>query len=219
MTITVLLTGFGPFPGAPFNPTGPLVQTLARGHPRATAGRRVAHVFRTSYASVDRELPERLHAVKPDALVMFGLASRSRRLRIETRAHNACSQSTPDADGRLPPAATIVAGGPDCLPLHAPARQLAAAARAAGMPAVTSRDAGRYLCNYLCWRASEAAARPGGPRIVAFVHVPPVGHERTFPDTPHPSFTMDDLVRAGEAIVCAALAAADAGSIDRLTLS
>ncbi|HZD90599.1 MAG TPA: pyroglutamyl-peptidase I, partial [Pseudolabrys sp.] len=27
---TILVTGFGPFPGAPFNPTVPLVRRLAR---------------------------------------------------------------------------------------------------------------------------------------------------------------------------------------------
>ena len=27
---TILVTGFGPFPGAPFNPTAPLVERLAR---------------------------------------------------------------------------------------------------------------------------------------------------------------------------------------------
>ena len=46
MTTTVLLTGFGPFPGAPFNPTGPLVEALARRrHPGLGDVRRVAHVF------------------------------------------------------------------------------------------------------------------------------------------------------------------------------
>ena len=42
MAATILLTGFGPFPGAPFNPTGPLVTELARariqvGHSRLVA--------------------------------------------------------------------------------------------------------------------------------------------------------------------------------------
>ena len=30
MTFTMLLTGFGSFPGAPYNPAGPLVAKLAR---------------------------------------------------------------------------------------------------------------------------------------------------------------------------------------------
>ena len=54
-----------------------------------------------------------------------------------------------------------------------PAQPLLAAAKAARVTAVLSRDAGRYLCNYLCWRASEAVTG-GGPRLTAFVHVPPV---------------------------------------------
>src|SRR5438046_3592298 len=84
---TILLTGFGPFPGAPFNPTGPLVRELARRrHGRCAGVRRVAHVFPTSYDAVDRELPELIKREAPDILVMFGVAQRTRHLRLETRA-------------------------------------------------------------------------------------------------------------------------------------
>src|SRR5439155_15223715 len=57
MPLTILITGFGPFPGAPFNPTGALVELLARQSPVQAGTRRVAHVFTTSYDTVDRELP------------------------------------------------------------------------------------------------------------------------------------------------------------------
>ena len=86
MTATILITGFGPFPGAPFNPTEPLVMELAR---RRHNVRRVGHVFRVSYEAVDRELTALLAREKPDALIMFGLAARTRHLRVETRARNA----------------------------------------------------------------------------------------------------------------------------------
>ena len=46
MPLTILITGFGPFPGAPFNPTGALVELLARPPPGMAGMRRVAHVFR-----------------------------------------------------------------------------------------------------------------------------------------------------------------------------
>ena len=84
----------------------------------------------------------------------------------------------PDAGGIALRRLTIAAGGPAALAMPAPARRLLAAVRAAGVPAALSRDAGRYLCNYLCWRAAEAAGKNGGPRLAAFVHVPPVrrGH-------------------------------------------
>ena len=62
--MNILLTGFGPFPGAPYNPTGRLVEKLARS--RQLAGvQRAAHVFRTSYEAVDRELPLLLMRDKP----------------------------------------------------------------------------------------------------------------------------------------------------------
>jgi pyroglutamyl-peptidase len=87
-----------------------------------------------------------------------------------------------------------------------PAQALLAAAHNARVPAVLSRDAGRYLCNYLCWRA-RAAVRSEGPRLAAFVHVPPVAR------TPRPNrpgkrrWTQDDLARAGENVLLAMVAA------------
>ena len=89
---TVLLTGFGPFPGAPFNPTGLLVEALACGRPPGIGSvRRVAHVFPTTYDAVDRELPALLARERPDVLLMFGLSWRARMLRIESRARNVLS--------------------------------------------------------------------------------------------------------------------------------
>jgi len=188
MSFTILITGFGPFPGAPFNPTGPLVQALGR---RRAGVRRIAHVFSTSYAAVDRELPALIARERPDIVIMFGLAQRTRHLRIETCARNRLSRLHVDVTGRMPAASTIAPAGPAMRAMRAPARRLVAAVRGAGVSAALSRDAGSYLCNYLCWRASEAARRPRGPRLVTFVHVPNV----------RPAA----LIKAGEAIVAAAL--------------
>jgi pyroglutamyl-peptidase len=221
--MTILITGFGPFPGAPYNPTEPLVMELARR--RSPAGeRRIAHIFRVSYAAVDRELPALIAREKPAVLIMFGLAWRTRHLRIETRARNALTQLVADVGGHLPVTAAIAAGAPATLPLRAPARRLLLAARSTGVPAALSHDAGRYLCNYLCWRAAEAS-RNGGPRLIAFVHVPIVARARRHgshhtashrPASRRPALrqslrrrvTLDDLMAAGEAIVRAAQTAA-----------
>ena len=104
---------------------------------------------------------------------MFGLHGRAKTLRIETRARNVLAL-LPDASGTALPRHTIKAGGPMAVVMPTPTRRLLAAVRAVGVPAALSRDAGRYLCNYLCWRAAEAATRKGGPNVAAFVHVPPV---------------------------------------------
>jgi pyroglutamyl-peptidase len=199
MPLTVLLTGFGPCPGAPFNPTGPLVQRLARmRRPALSDTRLVPHVFQTSYRAVDGDLRRLLADEKPDAVLMFGLSARASCLRVETRARNALSAFR-DAEGQRSFATCILPGGPDALPFAVPAIRLALAARHAGVETVTSRDAGRYLCNYLSWRAIEAGARPGGPAFSALIHVPRLQNGRQ-------RWRMPDLLRGGEAILLAAVA-------------
>jgi pyroglutamyl-peptidase len=199
---TILLTGFGDFPGAPINPTTALVARLAR-----TARRRgvrcIAHVFATRYAAVDRELPALIAAHRPDAIVMFGLAGRRRRVSIETCARNRIS-AFPDAGGAVPQRRAIAPGAPAIARGRAPFTRLLAAARATRVTTGMSRDAGAYLCNYVYWRALEAAAEPDGPRIAVFIHVPRVGQKfRPRKRAKQREFTFDELVRVGRAIVAA----------------
>ena len=207
MALTVLLTGFGPFPGAHQNPTGPLVRKLVQlRRPVLEDVRLVAHVFQTSYAAVDRDLPRLLSDVKPDAVLMFGLSARARCLRIEIRARNALS-ALRDADGKRLPATCILPGGPGALAFPVPGARMALAVRNAGIAAVTSRDPGRYLCNYLSWRAVEAATRAGGPKFAAFIHVPRLragGQPRTLGR--RRGWQMNDLLRGGAAILLIAVA-------------
>jgi pyroglutamyl-peptidase len=205
---TILLTGFGPFPGAPFNPSGPLVRELARIRRPAFDGFDfVDHVFHTSYEAVDRELPDLLARHRPAALVMFGLAARTRYVRIETLARNARARLTPDISGRLPPGFAIAPDRPAALRLRASSLRLLAATRRARVPAALSRDAGRYLCNYLCWRAVEATAGLTPPPLVTFVHVPLIRRTALPRDRlRRPRLAMPDLVRAGEAVIQAAIA-------------
>jgi pyroglutamyl-peptidase len=209
MTLTILLTGFGPFPGAPFNPTGALVRRLARRRRPAFADIRLAtHVFPTSYRAVDGALAQLISDLAPAAVLMFGLATRARMLRVETRARNALSMLTPDAEGRLSAALSIAPGEPGALSFAIPVHRLVLAARTAGVPAQASRNAGRYLCNYLCWHAIKATDRPEGPRLVAFIHVPKVRRviRRRSGKPSRPS--MDELLRAGEAILLSIVAIA-----------
>jgi len=203
---TILVTGFGPFPGAPFNPTGPLVQALARlKRPGLADVKLVGHVFATSYAAVERELPALIARHKPDALLMFGLAPRAKTLRVETRAHNALAL-LPDVGGASA-RSKIANAGPAARALPAPTMHLVNAVRAARVPAILSRDAGRYLCNYLCWRAAEAAVKPGGPRLAAFAHVPPL-RRKPRPRRAKARLSAEDLARAGTRLLLTLTAAA-----------
>jgi pyroglutamyl-peptidase len=222
---TILITGFGPFPGAPVNPASLVAARLVGCRRPAFAGtRRVAHVFATRYDVVDRELPALLTQQKPDIVVMFGVATRTRAVRIEQRARNRIARF-PDAGGRRPAASTI-APQRDALRNPLPVARLVKAARMAGVAAAPSRNAGTYLCNYLYWHALEATGGTDGPSMVIFIHLPPVGlkelpkkpirrclrgFSKKLPGTPRNARRthrrraprLNDLVRAGEAIVLA----------------
>jgi pyroglutamyl-peptidase len=199
--VRVLITGFGPFPGAPFNPSAALAKALARRRRPALAGiDRVVHVFATTYACVDRDLPKLFaQKPKPDIVLMFGVAGRRHQLCIETRARNAVSLLFPDAGGQRPRHGVIKLRGPATLAGNAPFARLAGAAAGTRQ----SRDAGRYLCNYVYWRALEQVR--GTRPLVQFVHIPPVGtkprRRSKKPATPA------QLLKAAEAILIALIAA------------
>jgi pyroglutamyl-peptidase len=217
--LRILITGFGPFPGAPFNPTMPLVKRLAALRRPALDEVAIAtHIFDVTYATVDRELPQLLATHRPHALLMFGLAARTPYLRIETRARNAITTIWPDADGTQMGKRSI-AGTADARAFGPHTLILLRAAQAIGIDARASRDAGSYLCNYLCWRAIEATGarhdpekwRPvfgrdhaeteHAPRLAAFVHIPLLAREGKALRKHCGHITLDHLVDAGEAML------------------
>ncbi|MDI4237167.1 pyroglutamyl-peptidase I [Bradyrhizobium sp. Arg237L] len=199
--LSVLVTGFGPFPGAPFNPTMPLVKRLTQlRRPAFDDVKLTSHIFRVTYDTVDRELPELIARVRPRVLLMFGLASRTAHLRIETRARNAVTTLVADAGRRRARKGSIVDGtDPTMFGPHT--AKLLRAALATGVDARASRDAGSYLCNYLSWRAIEAVDKTDGLQLAAFVHVPLIPRHGTSLRKGTERITLEDLVDAGEALL------------------
>jgi len=198
--LRILVTGFEPFPGAPYNPTAPLVARLLQlRRPALSDVERTGHVFRVSYGAVDRDLPALFATHDPDAVLMFGLAQRTPYLRVETRARNRVTRLWPDADHDATRRQTIEPDGPAHLAFGSHTRQLLQAARATGITARLSHDAGRYLCNYLSWMAIAAARRQARTPAVAFVHVPLVARPAATPARTEIGF--EELVDAGEALL------------------
>jgi pyroglutamyl-peptidase len=200
--LRILITGFGPFPGAPFNPTQPLVKRLTQlRRPALGDVELVSHIFHVTYATVDRELPELIARYRPSALLMFGLADRTAHVRIETRARNAVTTLFPDADRNRARKGSIVDGA-GAMMFGPHTAKLLRAAVATGIDARGSRDAGSYLCNYLSWRAIEAVGSDNGLRLAAFVHVPLLRRDGAFQrkNAAH-RVTLEQLVDAGEAML------------------
>ena len=169
----LLVTGFGPFPSMPRNPSAALARHVA-GLPRwRLAGVEArALVMTTAYGALARELDPAL-AERPDAVLMIGVAGRARRVRVESRATARRSTLFPDVAGAVAARPGASGGGPRRTAVP-PIRALRALA-ARQVPCRHSRDAGRYLCNAAYFRAL------GSGLPVLFVHVPKPGIPRPGP--------------------------------------
>ena len=204
---TALVIGFDRFPGAPRNPSSDLVRAIARRRRPALARVKIVPaVLPTTYAAVANELPALLKRYDPDVVLLFGLASRAERVRIESRAVNAASAVHADAARAKLSGSQIVRDAPSELRVQAPLGRLAAAIRGSGVSLRHSRDAGRYICNAALFTFLDSARRSGRPKQVAFVHIPwprAPGRSRRPP--------LRDLVRAGEAALVALVTASKRG--------
>jgi pyroglutamyl-peptidase len=182
---SVLVTGFGPYPRVPRNPTDRIARALAASPRLRRLGIGVeAHVFETSYAAVRADLPGLLARTRPDACLHLGLAPRARRIRIEQQGENRARVLFADASGRVPDR-RLSPGGPDHVRLVAKAVPLAVALHRRGLDVELSRDAGAYLCNALAYRSFRAARAERPARPCVFVHVPkPAGTGRRRRHTP-----------------------------------
>jgi len=195
---TVLLTGFGPFPGVTQNVSGELVEALAQ---RARDVLRdhnvVSQVLPTEWARVP-ELAAALHAEhRPVLALHFGVAREATGFRLETTAVNLCRASL-DANEALPAAECLIEDGIAFRKASIDVAAIAEALRAGGYPVSISDDAGSYLCNALLYHSLTAAAANQPRRCrVGFVHIPA--------DLSQPPFALQYAVSGALEILNAAL--------------
>ena len=106
--VRVLLTGFGPFPGASINPSAWLAETLPE-RVRNLDGDLYVRVLPTEWAQV-AHLASHLHeTLQPRVTIHFGLSQSARGFRIERSAHNRANLRA-DASGALPSSRVILSG-------------------------------------------------------------------------------------------------------------
>ncbi len=164
----VLVTGFGPFPGAPTNPTLAVLRLL---EDEGVDGVDLAFArLPVTFAGVGPALREAARH-RPDAMLLLGLATRRAILNVETLARNAAGGTTPDTDGTVPSAPVLVEGAPMTRAATWPAAAVLAALREAGHEATFSDDAGDYVCNAALFHALGDRLAPA----IGFLHVPPLG--------------------------------------------
>ncbi len=199
----VLLTGFGPFPGVPTNPSAWLAESLAgQCLSSEVDGETQARILPTEWQAAAL-MPRLCETLQPHVMIHFGVCEHAKTLRIERSAHNRAAPRA-DACGALPASPVIRAEGPDRLDTAFPTAALARHLQASGVSAVTSHSAGHYLCNFLYYHSLDWAARQPASPFVLFVHIPSLSGE-------HGSLTEETLLRGAQEILRFALAHASNG--------
>ncbi len=163
MPLRILVTGFGGFPGARANSTAVLIDPL--GNYRAKLARLGIEleidVLPVNYAEVARKRDQLDEALKPAAILHFGIAARRKLFSSETRALNRPSLVHCDASGARAGRLAIIPGAPHVAKSAFPYRQIEAAFSREGLRSRLSANAGDYFCNetlYLSLARSHARA-------------------------------------------------------------
>jgi pyroglutamyl-peptidase len=169
MAPTLLVTGFGPWPGVKVNPTAALVAALSNGDlPDPGACRLVTKVLPTEYRRSWTMLRRAVLRHRPDIILHFGFAPKAEAIALERFGRLACVARA-DAAGYAPRSGSVSRSGPERLATTVPLEPLARALRRARLPVTLSEDAGGYLCNATLYRSLQ---RLGEGRHIGFVHLP-----------------------------------------------
>lgn len=214
----ILVTGFGPFPGAPRNASSLLAEALATAAVRSLPAYKVhAAALPTEWEAAPRRLAELVDEHDPVAAVHFGISRRARGFVVEMRARNLAANVC-DARGAYPPAQCVQADGPDEIGATLPVNLIVERLRRLGLPVQLSRDAGDYLCNAILYHSlSEVRRRPAasGNLRRGFIHIPDrllAGERRSGRPAAPSKLDWEGAVAGGLAILAACAGTAGAAA-------
>ena len=196
----VLVTGFDPFGGEKTNPSWDICTQL----PREIAGLRVETCripceFRRSIEVV----AEAIERHRPALVVCIGQAGGRAHLSLERVAINVDDARIADNSGARPVDEPIAPNGPPAYFATLPVKAMAAAIRAAGVPAEISNSAGTYVCNHLMYGVLHYLAESGHKARAGFIHVP-YSEEQVLDKRDTPAMAIASMVKGIHAAIVAA---------------
>jgi pyroglutamyl-peptidase len=195
VTARVLLTAFEPFGGAAVNSSLEVLHAVERRPPDGVE--LTTAELPVVWTRARARLAEELAGHDVDAVVALGQTDAGS-IAVERIAVN-LDDAKEDNEGVTADAEPIVPDGPPAYWSTLPVREIVERLRAAGIPAVPSRDAGGYLCNHLFYGLMHLLAGEGGRVIGGFVHVPQLPEQVL--SSGEPSLPLDASVHAVEVVV------------------
>lgn len=187
---TILLTGFGAFPGVPVNATAMLVPRVEQAAREAFPEHEViGEVLPVHWEEAPARLKTLIARRNIAAVLHLGVSPEARGFQLELVGRNRQDQRA-DVAGMFPQTEHVIAAGPDILATTLPVERIAARLLGCGYPCETSDNAGSYLCNTLLYHSLTAAWDSPEPYLAGFIHVPSTlsGHGsdglQAHPDSP-----------------------------------
>jgi len=169
---TILLTGFGAFPGVGKNATAALVPALAaEARARFSEFDVIAEVLPVEWTRTPQLLQQLLADTSPQLALHFGVTRHASGFQIERVGRNIC-EPRHDATGAIPDVACLIADGPETLSSTFPVERIIARLESAGLPCVMSDSAGTYLCNATLYHSLTIAQMRETQTAAGFIHLP-----------------------------------------------
>ena len=195
---TVLLTGFAPFGASKTNPSQQIAERL---HGETIGGAQVIGLTLPVQMGEDADrLTAALADHSPTLVLSLGLAAGTTCLDVERFAVNLRFAGEVDPSRPVEPnlpQSVIIADGMCGLMATIDTERVAAAVRAAGVPARAHGYAGAYACNHILYQALHYAIQWDLSYCAGFVHLPLSSEQAISENKLHlPSLPLD-LMTAG----------------------
>jgi pyroglutamyl-peptidase len=171
----VLLTGFEPFSGQPFNVSAEGVREFCESGDQGERAELSWRVLPVVYDEAAALLGEAIDELKPRVIISVGICDEPC-YRIERVAHNLDDTEVADNKGEVRRSLRIIQAGPESFAAPYPHAELARGLEEKGLPWRYSDSAGGFLCNHVFYHLCQRAAVSGsGIECATFLHVPPLG--------------------------------------------
>lgn len=193
----ILLTGFTPFGGLTTNPSQQVVEAIARNASLQTRATLYGEVLNTTYATAGQRVRELITELRPDIVLLLGVAAKSTALAVERFALNMDDATKADNAGQTRTGQPIASDGPAAYAATLPVDALCSHLKTQGFQATPSNHAGTFVCNHVLYQALHSTAELGLASRCGFIHVP-MPPDEVLAAQPQPQQTLTGLTRAIE---------------------
>ena len=192
MTKKLLITGFDPFGGESINPSWEAVQKL----PDIVGDFVLCKLqIPTVFDQAANCVLQQANEFGPDVILCVGQAGGRNAVTPERIAVNIRDARIADNAGNQPQDALIIPDGPAAYFATVPVTSMVDAIQQIQLPADVSNSAGTFVCNDVLYTLLHHYAN--SDTKVGFIHVPYLPEQGT------PSMTLDQIVNALTAAICA----------------